>query len=62
MSEKIYEVDLMLEVGISVNAKSLEEAQNKIERLSNTEIINILKEQEPFLDKTENISQSFLSH
>ena len=44
MSESLYDVNLILELTISVNAKTIEEAEGKIAELSDAELLSFVQE------------------
>lgn len=50
MSESLYDVNLILELTISVNAKTIEEAEGKIAELSDAELLSFVQEQLPYMD------------
>lgn len=49
MSE-IYDIDLILELTIGVSADSLEEAEGKVEELSDAKLIEFVQAQLPYMD------------
>lgn len=58
MSKKYHDASVSLQVVISVESKSKEDAQKKLVQLSNEEIIKLVTEQMSFID--ERFSQSAL--
>jgi len=51
MSKKYHDASVKLQVTISVESESQEEAQKKLEQLSHEEIITLVSEQMPFIDE-----------
>jgi hypothetical protein len=58
MSKKYHDALVSLQVTVSVESESKEDAQKKLAQLSNEEIIKLVTEQMPFID--ERFSQSAL--